>query len=690
MSDNKPPKKRRRLTWQDLPDFCDASSTVASATFAARRLDEIQALWQHNGQHKQNQNPEDSLKSGGGKTSSRHLRRRATSHLNRKRHRYPNGSLPTTTTTTKNANSDALGENGAANTKLPSRFQRRKKKTELHKGHDAWMTAQINNTQEEATATIDSTHNLRATNNTPHWMTTHVWHAKRFHMETLWGWRVPVVHSNRGAGAALRLYRQGKCLLQDLTWRMQPICLVFDPDCLEKVQQQLQRILAQLALSSSVNNSEILRYQTVVAHEMDSFPQKAIGPVRVLLSSAECFHFNSSMLKNRPCYYFWCHPCIQSTILANLKSLAETVDGCKIPVMGVNGGLACIRLRGESASNCLLTGLKALSYEANDCALLNEWISSSAPGGVSPRLQQASKSVCNTHVLVVMECRANEDGIAYDVFWEPQAGKDLFQALIISGGGCPIGLVEETHLMLELPQPVTVFPRDYPDTIEGLMYWNAASAGWNIFRSCTEGGTGRITKERTKLERVDWTSLVDKGSPSVVVVRGAFGKPFWNALSSTCKESDLVASNSGRRNRRKSRAMHDGVLAPRLSKEAASKRAQECRTLRNSLTLPAIITCHLFITKKGKAPPGMELFAVDTEDALLLGYTSFGSFSPSRGGFHGLAICGAARWLEAVASAVQKGTIVLARQHGSDSRECQLPVQVGSTPGCQGRLALLR
>ena len=36
------------------------------------------------------------------------------------------------------------------------------------------------------------------------WLETHIWHAKRFHMSTQWGYRIPLHPNDKGVRAAYR------------------------------------------------------------------------------------------------------------------------------------------------------------------------------------------------------------------------------------------------------------------------------------------------------------------------------------------------------------------------------------------------------------------------------------------------------------------------------------------------------
>ena len=162
--------------------------------------------------------------------------------------------------------------------------------------------------------------------------------------------------------------------------------------------------------------------------------------------------------------------------------------------------------------------------------------------------------------------RNNYGVCGYDIFCHPDYVKEIFFKFIIQEGVCPIGYTDESSLGLECDPPILIFPRDYPDTKQGQLYWNGKSTIWNTIRSYWEGGGGRIkdssykyqnnqpnilsvlstpvvqeegTPETTTITSsadgvVSSTPVVVQAAPImaitsnifVVVVRGMFGEPF--------------------------------------------------------------------------------------------------------------------------------------------------------------------
>lgn len=157
--------KKRKRQWKDLPAFMDASATVSVGLFGSRRLPELKAMYSAVTKTSAGVSPDQTLTSGGAKTSSRHLRRRTTAvERSKHRHRFPTASKLSQSTTRK---------------------ARRGKQSSLFHGHFEWQNGNCFQTEETETPSP------------VHWLIAHVWHSKRFHMESLWGWRVPLwyVHS---------------------------------------------------------------------------------------------------------------------------------------------------------------------------------------------------------------------------------------------------------------------------------------------------------------------------------------------------------------------------------------------------------------------------------------------------------------------------------------------------------------
>ena len=290
----------------------------------------------------------------------------------------------------------------------------------------------------------------------------------------------------------------------------------------------------------------------------------------------------------------------------------------------------------------------------------------------------------------------------YDIFCPPQYSKLLFQNLVLYGGACLIGVVEEVYVALECCPPLLVFPRDYPDTGEGRKYWNGSGDEWRLLRHYWEGGGGRISKFKPELlVNVDDTcseALVDTSHRSdnkscrtiawekvlghkddhdmeqnVVVVRSEeFVRPFRLALSGgtsftikaeSDREETCESHTNGTTRKRKRRPMngrHGIVEACRLSVAQQRNHRVLCQSFLDNLSLPAVLICSIEVHGKGTLQPGCGVYTTHQCDDsnttqnghVFLGWVTAGSFSMTRGYCCGIAMIGANSFLTALIQAL--------------------------------------
>ena len=818
-------KKTFQPAWKrakDLPAFLDASATVSASTFGARRLPEIKALWKANNSTNINAATfsiptTEPLKSTGGKTSSRHLRRRTTSYKSRKRHRYPAGAP------------EEIMMQSQEQDKKPtkSRKSRRKNKRNLCQDHENWRMNHNNSVpQSDDKESAESNSDDKTVSKKPpvvvNWMTTHLWYAKRFHMATLWGWQVPMVHTNRGPKAALRLIREGKTLIQDVTWKMaQPICMVVDIDNdTIMIQRALQRLCPNFQWISSLREeaggSEITTGKGMM-HELDQFPRSTIGPGSWLISRQRpLLREGGESANNKTAnyyLYFWMEPAIQAQVWAEFVKLKEALlelskQGQSSPVpsfhygfqsnpssqtLSGSNGMCCLQLRGMHATTTLQ---KLLSKEAgddtskeNEDSLLSgfsnyrlmsdkslhttlqngTFIPVDFPGDQSSSTRDDNGSsllhlpwIKGSRALVISHCVCdpnilpqNAPGLGWDIYCDAIIAKELFVTFILDGQACPIGIIEEAYMKMECHPPIAdTFPRDFPETEAGRRYWlgdlgldedkgGKSSHESQILRLCLEEGEsgGRVAvptiKQRClqlpsltqgksqlrakispqRLCSIDWSNLVqaednndsdaDVSEDSqcstqqpidVVMMRGLFGKPVVDMLSGSGKVSEQTSpadqnKQVSRKRRRVKRSQEMHHVIP-LSREEADAHISSCTSLLQSLSLPAVIACHVRVVGAGTLRVGAAIFAKNVDSVSnLLGYMTAGVFSVARGSSHGIGVLGASRLLRAVVeatSSVQHAQNSLAVCHMQEKRQINLAVDiVDGTLTMKATLALL-
>lgn len=634
-----PAKRKRTLP----PEFCDASAAVSALTFGARRLPEVKALWSNLQQQKKPCKAETGLLSGGGKTSSRHLRRRATSHASRKRHRYPSAA---TTTQEPRQTTSSSG----------CRRERRRRKEHMQQTHEPWRCSITDQPAQDAAASKSET---------IHWMPTHLWHAKRFRMEALWGWKVPICHSNRGCRATARLVKEGRTLLQDVTWSMQPISLRFSNEAVWSFGLSLlPKVIPTFHTTQRLNND----MGEGMLHEEGSFPAGAIGPVRWILADKAVFGEKLSAFRH---LYVWMHPSIRVSVDHVLRRLLSH-KGVEVSD-GLEGGVACFRLYGTGIFRCLkdaysgsmldsLTEEEALNVLVNKKVLQIHSTSNNSQDRPPPKVTLCFQS----DRLLAGERRLR----VIDAFCDPSLAMTLLLSLVMRSSACPIGVQDEYHLSLEVSPPPAIFPRDHPDTEEGVHFWTASSNDWARLRAILENTSDN------RLQKVSWPFfLPERQGTSTVVVRGLHGEPFLKVLQDAAGLSRPVVSvPHQRRKRRKTNRLVQSAPLERNERELHQK---FCHSLSQSLSLPALLRCHVSIEEKGRLQSGDLLFGLDDFEHPI-GCVTAGTFSLCNGSFQGVAVCGAFHFLRLVSHGEENSSIVIQKFSDRPS-EARLRVECGAS-----------
>ncbi len=750
---------KRSNDWREGPAFLDATSSVSASTFGARRLPELKNLYFQTRFEDNSNNYRDdpiiherkNLLSGGGKRSSRHLRRRTTSiQSKRHRHRYP---YPMTHVSSEKTSRDKSTENTESPPagvqpayKGATRKSKRKKRSLLEGEHLKWLLS--NDGSEESPPN-------------KLWLVTHLWHSKRFHRvssppsDPIFGsWTgIPLVHTNRGPRAALRLSQNkdessikdkttSSVMVRDITWEGQPLFLACS--CKEKTSskqqstqeaqfllQQLGTICPGLVQQDKKDLSKFLLGGMSVEetiHECNLFPFGAIGPAVLRILPTE----DQTTVEVR------CHPSIRPHIKKVLQQLAKSIPDSSSLHLKTDSATKsvpriCFRLYGMESCKVLNIVLKL--QQGDFSSVLEKHEEEPSRLGVLPKgsIIQLENVEINSlppsnqksdHITLIyraprpLDCSANSAMAGWEVHCSNVAfAKSLWLALVTFDdsrssfassannssvvianlnekkdstirGCCAIGLIEDCHMRLECEPPIPIFPRDYVDTQDSQKYWNTSSScSWRRIRQLCEGGWGRlpVDKERCldRLESINFSKLVepdgthdsgsenenelvgeeDKMSESIVTVRGVFGNPFVDVIQGSCgnyipnmthdQETGEPQTKKRRRNRRLIRPKNQVIITPPLSKASRASLGDYCHRLSSSLSLPAVLLVHIRAIGRGRIAPGMSIVCANSESEGILGRITAGSFSPSRGIYHGIGVVGAVRLIEYIGKTTQ-------------------------------------
>ena len=670
------PDRKRKRWIRELPAFLDAASSVSATTYGARRLPELKALWRQvqpaaSASHRAIDEP---FQSAGHKTSTRHLRRRTTSYKSRKRHRYPTGKPII-------VDNETSSETTTTTEKKPSRKARRKPAM-LRNEHSGWQQQQ----------------RLQESDNKMHWLPTHLWHAKRFHMHDMFGWRIPLQHTNRGSRATERLLRQGRTLLQDITWRMQPIIL--GTDNLKSLLGCMTRLCATfLPKSHAESIIEGKCFGAGILHEPDAFPSKAIGPAKWWIRSTSWKEGGTHEM------YLFLHPSIRPRVEEILGELVRTTSSVNDPAM-LDGGLACFQLRGESASQMICEAIKLTEEHVQTTTSMSHLSAVSVVKGIDTQSSLQSTGIRpfdlgKDEIILVRHDDRSENNTGWDLICPVSDAHDIFLALVHHRSAVPVGSAEECHMDLACNR--AVFPAAFPDSEQGRKYWEGDVA-WKVLRSVCESGRGRLQKVSSSQEanngnnalltmsdlekiasRHDDDDELDESNPPVVV-RGLFGQPFVDLLQQCARLPSQASSSTKERRPRRKRSV-DGIrVACLVSTEEAQGRMDRVASFANSLSLAALIRCKIQVYGGGTLVPGDSINGNGevASDSTRLGVVVEGSFSGSKGMVQGFGFVGAARLLAFLGSCPNPAMMA---NEGELCLVVEMSRETGTT--CQGILSLL-
>lgn len=321
-------------------------------------------------------------------------------------------------------------------------------------------------------------------------------------------------------------------------------------------------------------------------------------------------------------------------------------------------------------------------------------------------------SVCPSKVVKIKDKQTNISASGWDIWCHPDITNELFLALNHYGQACAIGIIEASTLIMDSSLHQPLWPRDFPDTYIGNHYWTNDNLEWKILRYCIEEGMhgGRIhtvlsrlmdkkyrilvnhnderkdvdnISQRWKHHKIYWQLLnascdkeIQDDKRLITVIRGQYIAPFVNALSKWCPEDILKLHSIAeknlvkRRNRRKISGRNKFLTVPPLHKQSHDNQKKICFTLLSSLSIAALLRCHIVIDGKGKVSPAMSIvpYGDDEEENSdnVLGFVTSGMFSQSHGYYHGVGFISSNKFLSELSKG-KVGNLALRRDESSSS-----------------------
>ncbi|XP_063707561.1 ribonucleases P/MRP protein subunit POP1 [Culicoides brevitarsis] len=144
------------------------------------------------------------------------------------------------------------------------------------------------------------------------WLETHIWHAKRFHVRELWGYKIPWTPCDRAGRAAYRAVAK-HCLAQDISFYG---CIEVEGD-FETLKTGFRRICSQNCGLTITANAFIRgnREGNVDIFKADSYPNNVIGRVS--------FIWRPESDSQSRILWIWVHPSFFNDVLDELVKLFD-------------------------------------------------------------------------------------------------------------------------------------------------------------------------------------------------------------------------------------------------------------------------------------------------------------------------------------------------------------------------------
>ncbi|KAI0978778.1 hypothetical protein GJ496_000088 [Pomphorhynchus laevis] len=303
------------------------------------------------------------------------------------------------------------------------------------------------------------------------WIASHLWHAKRFHMATKWGWRVPMFRNDKGVRVVYRAVHFISACQDQSYYR----CFEFKGNMNTLTELKFSFEPKGLSIQDQYEQELLLYYD-----------QQLLGP---------CFiGYN----KNLELIWIWAHVCIYDQIkfICELNEIKELIRfrvygplATSLIDIQLEGPLSIVpkdnqilnfkmndpRLARYSLTDVMENHLKLqASIEVNhvDHSLwslsVREQVISSFANIDDQKVKQGNVLAASFPVQLIFRGRLGNESDGFGSHWDmiiplPYA-KYVWHSLVY-GGARPIGMREMKQIYLEVGK--CVFPDEFPDTLAG-------------------------------------------------------------------------------------------------------------------------------------------------------------------------------------------------------------------------------
>lgn len=236
------------------------------------------------------------------------------------------------------------------------------------------------------------------------WLETHLWHAKRFHIKDLWGWKIPYSPTMKGTRSMIRQTSETSTL-RDISYTN----IIDIKGSLETINERLQSMVAP----DTYIEPSLRSLFELDLYPPNKYPECAIGPAQFYRISGD---------------HLWCicHPLLTSVIISSLEGLQ---------VRSLEGEINIFELFGPKSTENILKALPP--NKENSEQLVNTLYSLKGPGTVPPGF--SISYISSDPRSVPSEYTREVTGTPVDIFSQPDLVQSLSDSSLFNGcSECPI------------------------------------------------------------------------------------------------------------------------------------------------------------------------------------------------------------------------------------------------------------
>ncbi|KAH9363385.1 hypothetical protein HPB48_019483 [Haemaphysalis longicornis] len=390
------------------------------------------------------------------------------------------------------------------------------------------------------------------------WLETHIWHAKRFKMADLWGYRIPLQPTDKGIRAAYRGSAK-HVLVHDLSYF----------NCIELIGSA-EELVSKLSLITSADAGLTFgaksylpgtREGSVMLYHRGRYPFGAIGPARFLWRPAKEQTADGESAGRQ--LWLWVHPAIHTQVSEELVELFALQRVQVTPEGEAASTGDSKQVKSESVVTLADSAVKSAEGDApvanasdeSEKQLNKPTEAESAKAGegggkvVSQKSSKGKKAKKRRKAAVEgNETKQDESGVK-----EAPEKSEVLELPVYTNGAVTMVQLKDVMTRFSLTGPLAtavvldaLTPSEEAASAERDVWWNrrrsereAQEAGWEALRRIGAGEAecelprvlGRTLKNWAPVIQPSCPLSVDCfGSGWDVILPSGWGRPFWIAL----------------------------------------------------------------------------------------------------------------------------------------------------------------